>query len=185
NAARGALRRRRRRAAARGRRAGGAARALRALRGRLRVRPVAALRRGEALGADRLVAVAHLEVLDEVVEGRLLRLRLEQVADRVGRLGERLLGRRRDLRDLEDVVAELRLDRALELALLGAEDRRVEGLLLGPPRHARQLAALRLGGRVDRVLLHHVLEGRALLELGDCLIRIVDLLGEDDLAVAA
>src|SRR5207237_4933655 len=105
------------------------ARDLRALRGRLRVRPVAALRRGEALGADRLVAVALLEVLHEVVEGRLLRLRLEQVADRVGRLGERLLGRRRDLRDLEDVVAELRLDRALELALLRAVARRVDRIL--------------------------------------------------------
>ena len=71
------------------------------------------------------------------------------------RLGllERLLVGRRDLVDLEDVVAELRLDRAVSSPFFAREDRVVERLLLLALGDAGQLAALGLGGVVDRVLL--------------------------------
>ena len=77
---------------------------------------------------------------------------------------ERLLRRLGDLVDLEDVVAELRLDRAGELALGGREDGVVEGLLLLALGDRGELAALRLGGLVDRVLLGDGLPGVAALD---------------------
>ena len=73
--------------------------------------------------------------------------------------------------DLEDVVAERRLDRAEELALRGGEDGVVERLLLLALGDGRQLAALRLGLLVVRVLLGHGLEGLAALQ------RLLGLLG--------
>src|SRR3954451_23407132 len=118
---------------------------------RVLLRRVAALVDDVALRAVGHVLVALLEVLDEVVQRLLLRLRLEQVLDRRLDLIERLLLRRRDLRDAEDVVAELRLDRTGDHALLRAEDRGVEALLLLALGHARELAALRLRGVVRGV----------------------------------
>src|SRR5262249_61851125 len=83
-------------------------------RGRRRLRAVLAVRGLVALGALRLVLPALREVLHEGVERLLLALGLERLLDRVLGLGERLLRRRRDLGDLEDVVAVLGLDRARE-----------------------------------------------------------------------
>src|SRR5204862_2215453 len=111
---------------------------------RLRLRRVVAVLHHVALGAVGLVLVVLLEVAHEAVERLLLLLRLEDVLDRGGGLRERLLRGRVVLRDLEDVVAELRLDRALDLTGLRAEDRGVERLLLLALRHTLQLAALRL-----------------------------------------
>src|SRR3954470_17128861 len=122
-------------------------------RRRLLLRSVAAVRDQVGLRALRLVLVVLAELGDEVVQRLLLVLRLQEILDRLLGLPERLLRRRSDLRHLEDVVAELRLDRTDDRAFLGAEDRGVEGLLLLPLGHAGQLAALRLGGLVDRVLL--------------------------------
>src|SRR5204863_537422 len=93
------------------------------------------------------------ELRDEVVERLLLVLGLEQVADRLLDLHQRLLRGGRDGGDAEDVEAELRLDGTDGRALLGAEDRLVERLLLLALGDARELAALRLRGLVDRELL--------------------------------
>src|SRR3954447_7731965 len=73
------------------------------LGGRLGLRRVLALVDDVALGAVRLRLVVLLELGDEVVERLLLRLRLEQVLDRVVHLGQRLLLGRLHVRDLEDV----------------------------------------------------------------------------------
>src|SRR3954468_17245143 len=67
------------------------------LRVGLRLRRVLALRHDVALRAVRHVRVALLVVLDEVVQRRLLALRLEQALDRRLHLLERLLLRRVDL----------------------------------------------------------------------------------------
>ena len=56
----------------------------------------------------------------------------------------------RDLGDAEDVVARVGLDRAGDLALDGREDGRVERRVLLALGDAEQLAALVLGGGVDR-----------------------------------
>src|SRR4051812_5569131 len=120
---------------------------------RLLLRRVRAVRDQVVLGALRLVAVVLAELRDEGVERLLLVLRLEQVPDRLLGLRERLLRGWSLLRDLEDVVAELRLDGTGRDLLLCREDRVVEGLLLLPLGDARKLAALSLGGLVDRVLL--------------------------------
>src|SRR4051794_12627648 len=138
--------------------------AVQRLRRALGLRRVLALLDHEVLRAVRLLLVAVLEVLDEVVQGLLLVLRLQQVPDRLLDLGERLLLGRRHLRDLEDVVAELRLDGPLDLALRCGEDRRVEALLLLALRHVGQLAALCLGSVVGRVLLGHLLPRLTRLE---------------------
>src|SRR3712207_4264718 len=106
-----------------------------------------------ALAAVGLLLPALRVLLGERLEGLLLVLGLQRLADRLLGLLERLLGRRRDLGDLEDVEAELRLDRAAQLALLGAEHRLVELLLERALGLRRQLAALRLGGLVDREAL--------------------------------
>src|SRR3954447_8052406 len=135
------------------------------LRRALGLRRVLALLDYEVLRAVRLLLVAVLEVLDEVVQGLLLVLRLQQVPDRLLRLGQRLLLGRRHLRDLEDVVAELGLDRPLDLALRRAEDGRVEALFLLSLCDVRELAALRLRGVVGGVLLRNGLPRRAGIEL--------------------
>src|SRR3954471_1564348 len=120
---------------------------------RLRLRRVLALLDDVALGARRHVLRPLLPVLHEIVQRLLLLLGLEQVLDGRLHLRERLLLRRRDLRDAEDVEAELRLDRADHLVLRRAEDRCVEGLLLLALGDAGQPAALRLRRGVGRVLL--------------------------------
>ena len=156
-----------------------------ARRGRRRgLRRVLAVLRDEALAAVRLLLPALAEVLDVGVERLLLVLRGQQLLDRLLGLVARLLRGLGDLVDLEDVPAELRLDRALELALLRGEDRVVEGLLLLALGDGGQLAALRLGGVVDRVLLGHRLEGLAVLERLLGLVRLGLGLGQDDREVA-
>ena len=122
-------------------------------RRRLRLRRVLALVHDEALATVRLRLPLLAQLGVELVVGGLLVARLQLLADRRGRLLQRLLLGRRDLLDLEDVVAELDLDRAAELALVGREQRRVEVLLLRALGDAQQLAALALGGVVDRVAL--------------------------------
>src|SRR4051812_4153611 len=154
-------------------------------RRRLLLRSVAAVRDQVGLRALHLVLVVLAELGDEVVQRLLLVLRLQEILDRLLGLPERLLRRRSDLRHLEDVVAELRLDRTDDRAFLGAEDRGVEGLLLLPLGHAGQLAALRLGGLVDRVLLR---DGRPALAAVEGGLRGAGLgLGarQDDQQVAA
>src|SRR5918994_5764522 len=123
------------------------------------LRSVLALGHAVIVRAVGLVLVVLAEGLDELVERLLLALGAQQVLDRLLGLVERLLRGLRDLLDLEDVPAELGLDGTLELALLGLEDRRVEGLLLLSLRHGREQAGLGLRSLVDRVLLHHLLEG--------------------------
>src|SRR5215211_77164 len=140
--------------AARGAAGGGA-------RVRLLLGGVVALGHPEVVRAVRLVLVLLAEVLDEGVERLLLVLGLEEVADRVRGLLERLLRGRRDLRYLEDIEAELGLQGALQLVLLGTEDRLVERLLLLALGDVGELAALRLGGVVDRVPLGDRLEAVA------------------------
>src|SRR3954468_16528682 len=155
-----------------------------------RVRRRRGLRAVLALG--RLVAVAALgqalplvaELLREGFERLLLVLRGEQLLDRRRRLLERLLRGRGDLVDHEVVVAELRLHRALELTLLGAEDRVVERLLLLALGHRRQLAALVLGLRVDRVLLGDRLPRLAALERLERGRRLRLVLGQNDAHLA-
>src|SRR4051794_34480344 len=110
----------------RGRRRGAGGR-----RGRRRgLRGVLAVLGLVALLAVRLALPLLLEALDERVQRLLLLLGGEQLLDGGGGLLERLLRGRRHLVDLEDVVAELRLDGPDELALLGVEDGGVERLLL-------------------------------------------------------
>ena len=67
---------------------------------------------------DQPAPVDDLDV-EQALQGLLLALGGEELLDRRLGLLERLLRGLRDLLDLEDVVAELRLDRALQLALLG------------------------------------------------------------------
>src|SRR5438094_1049330 len=98
--------------------------------GVLGLRRVLAVLRDEVLAAVRLVLPLLAEVLDEAVKRLLLVLGGQQLLDRLLGLRQRLLRGRGDLLDLEDVVAELGLDRPVELALLGLEDRGVERLLL-------------------------------------------------------
>src|SRR4051812_41907299 len=149
-------------------------------RRRLLLRSVAAVRDQVGLRALRLVLVVLAELGDEVVQRLLLVLRLQEVLDRLLGLRERLLRGRGDAGDLEVVVAELGLDRTRQRALLGVEDRVVEGLLLLALGDAGQLAALRLRRLVDRVLLRH--RGKALTAreslLGGLCLRLV--LGQDD-----
>src|SRR4029077_2230963 len=90
-----------------------------------------------------LVAIAV--VVAELLQRVLLVLGGEDLLDRGLRLVERLLLALRDLGDVEHVPAELRLHRAGELALVGREDRLVEGRLLLALGHAGQRAALALG----------------------------------------
>ena len=79
---------------------------------RRRLRRVLAVLRHVALAALRLLLPLLAEVLDERVQRLLLVLRGQQLLDRRLGLLERLLRGLGDLVDLEDVVAELRLDRA-------------------------------------------------------------------------
>src|SRR4051812_5519157 len=151
---------------------------------RLRLRRVLALRDDVALGAGGHVLRALLPVLHEVVQRLLLLLRLEQVLDRRLHLRQRLLLRGRDLRDAEDVVAELRLDRAEHLVLRRAEDRGVESLLLLALGHSRQPAALRLRRRVGRVLLRDLRPRRARLDRLERGVGLRLLRREHDLQVA-
>ena len=151
---------------------------------RRRLRRVLAVLRREVVAAVGLVLPLLAEVLDERVQRLLLVLRREQLLDRRRRLLERLLRGLVDLVDLEDVVAELGLDRTLELALLGLEDRVVERLLLLALGDRRQLAALRLGGVVDRVLLGDLRERLAGLERRLGLLGLRLRLGQDDAQVA-
>src|SRR3954462_5619590 len=148
---------------------------------RLRLRRVLALLDDVALGARRHVLRPLLPVLHEIVQRLLLLLGLEQVLDRRLHLREGLLLRRRDLRDAEDVEAELRLDRADHLVLRRAEDRGVEGLLLLALRDARQAAALRLRGCVRRVLLRDLRPLSARLDRLERGVRLRLLGGEHDL----
>ena len=90
----------------------------------------------------------------------------------------------RDLGDAEDVVAGVGLDRAGDLALHGGEDGRVELRVLLALGDAEQLAALLLGGGVDRELLG---DGGPLLAALDRLLGLERLglaLGQDHLEVA-
>ena len=64
------------------------------------------------------------------------------------------------------MIAELRLHGTDDLALVGREDRLVEGLLLLALGDGGQLAALRLGGLFDRVLLGDGLPRLAAVERG-------------------
>src|SRR4051794_37866333 len=114
--------------------------------GRLGLRAVLAVGGLEALAAARLGLPALAVVLAELVERLALAVALQDLLDRRLGLRERLLLRLRDLRDLEDVVAELRLHRTGELALLRVEDGGVERLLLLALGHAGEQAALRLRG---------------------------------------
>src|SRR4051812_37934401 len=114
--------------------------------GRLGLRAVLAVGRREALAAGRLGLPALAVVLAELVERLALAVAREDLLDRGLRLLKRLLLGRGDLRHVEDVVAELRLDRADELALLRFEDRVVERLLLLALGDAGQPAALGLRG---------------------------------------
>src|SRR4051794_18353671 len=150
---------------------------------RLLLRRVVALVDDVVLRALRHLLVAVLEVLDEVVQRLLLRLRLEQVLDRRLDLLERLLLRRGDLRDAEDVVAELSLDRTRDHALLRAEDRGVEALLLLALGHAGELAALRLRGVVRGVLLGDLRPRGTRLDGLEGGVRLCLLGGEHDLEV--
>ena len=153
-------------------------------RRRRRLRRVLAVLRHVVLAALRLLLPLLAEVLDERVERLLLVLRRQHLLDRRLGLLERLLRGLGDLVDLEDVVAELRLDRAVDLALLGLEDRVVERLLLLALGDGGQLAALRLGGVVDRVLLGDRLERLAGLERRLGLVGLGLRLGQDDAQVA-
>src|SRR3954447_21629302 len=148
--------------------------------GVLRLRRVLAVLRDEAGAAVRLVLPLLAEVLDEAVERLLLVLRRQQLLDRLVGLLEGLLRGRRDLLDLEDVVAELRLDRPDELALLGLEDRLVERLLLLALGDGEQDPALALGGLVDGELLGHRLERSAARDLGAGLRGLGLVLGQDN-----
>src|SRR5215218_6631373 len=166
-----------------GRRRGGAGLDRAGARRRRRLRRVLAVLRGEVVTAVGLVLPALAEVLDERVERLLLVLRGQQLLDRRRGLGERLLRGLGDLVDLEDVVAELGLHGTLELPLLGLEDRLVERLLLLALGDGRQLAALRLGGVVDRVLLRDALERLPGLERGLRLLGLRLRLGQHDAEV--
>jgi hypothetical protein len=84
--------------------------------------------------------------------------------DRLRRLLQRLLALGGDLLDGEDVPAELGLDGAGQLALLGREDGLVERRLLLALGDGEQRAALVLGGLVDRELLGDRLPRLAALE---------------------
>ena len=149
-------------------------------RRRRRLRSVLALLGHVALAALGAVLPLLLEVRDELVERLLLVLRLQRLADRLLRLLLRLLRGLLDLLDLEHVVAELRLHRADDLAALGGEDTLVERLLERALGLRGQLAALRLGGLVDRVLLRDVLPRLAALERGLGLLGLRLALGEHD-----
>src|SRR5919204_99723 len=109
-----------------------------------------------SLRAARRLRVALLIVGHELVQRILLLLRADDVEDRVVRFLLGLLRGLRDRVDLEDVIAELGLDRSDDLALGSVEDRGVERLLLLALGHAREPAALRLRGLIDRVLLRHL-----------------------------
>src|SRR5215204_302409 len=137
-----------------------------------------------ALAALRLRLPLLAEVLDELVQRLLLILRGEHLLDRRLGLLERLLRRGVDLVDLEDVPAELGLDRTGDLALVGAEDRRVERLLLLALGDGGQLAALRLGRVVDGVLLGDGLELLPVLERRLGLLGLLLGLSQDDAQVA-
>ena len=135
-----------------------------ARRRRRGLRTLLALLDHVALAAVGLLLPALGVVLGELLQRLLLVLRLQRLPDRLLGLLERLLRRLRDLGDLEQVVAELGLDRAAQLALLGLEDGLVELLLERALGLRGQLAALRLGGLVDRVLLRDGLPALAALE---------------------
>src|SRR5215210_4588799 len=132
-----------------------------------------------ALAAVGLLLPALGVVLGERLQRLLLVLRLQRLPDGLLGLVERLLRRLIDLGDLEEVVAELGLDRSGQLALLGLEDGLVELLLERALGLRGQLAALGLGGLVDRVLLRHGLPRLTALE------RLLRGLGQDDQEIAA
>src|SRR3954452_17265373 len=138
---------------------------------RLRLRAVLAVGRLEALAAARLGLPALAVVLAELVERLALAVALQDLLDRRLGLRERLLLRLGDLRDLEDVVAELRLHRTGELALLRVEDRGVERLLLLALGDAGEQTALGLRCLVDRVLLRDALPRLAGLQRALGLLR--------------
>src|SRR4051794_1169673 len=152
---------------------------------RLRLRAVLAVGGREALAAARLAPPALAVVLAELVERLALGVALQDLLDRRLGLGERLLLGGRDLRDLEDVVAELRLHRAGQLALLRLEDRLVQRLLLLALGDVGEQAALRLRGLVDRVLLRDALPRLTGLQRALGLLRAGLLLGEHDPEAAA
>jgi hypothetical protein len=112
-------------------------------------------------------------------------LREQKLADALLRLLQALLACGGDARDLEHVEPALRLHRAGQLVLLGTKDRRVERLILLALRHAEQLAFLLLGSGVVGQVLHHVLEALAAFEAAQGLVRLVLVLGPDDLEVAS
>jgi hypothetical protein len=132
-----------------------------------------------------LLLVLLAEVLDERVERLALALLAEHVADRLLGLVEGLLRGLLDLRDLEDVVAELRLDRPLELTPLGREDGVAEVLVLLALGEVGELAALALGGLVDRHALGDGPEALAALELTLGLVGLRLGLGDHHVEVAA
>src|SRR4051812_36230669 len=144
---------------------------LRGGRGGVLLRAVLAVGRREALAAGGLFLPALAVVLAERVQRLALVLAGEDLLDRRLGLLERLLLGRGHLADLEDVVAELRLDRADELAAVGLEDRVVEGLLLLALGDAGELAALALRCLVDREALGDGAPGLAGVE------RLLGLLG--------
>src|SRR3954464_14777560 len=101
-------------------------------RRRSRLRAVLAVGCGVAALALGLRAPALAEVGHEGVERLLLVLRDERLLDRRLGVGHRLRLGLVDLRDPEDVVAELRLDGPHELVLRRRERGRVERLLQRP-----------------------------------------------------
>src|SRR3954471_9566707 len=100
-----------------------------------RRRAVAAVGRSVSLRALGLRPPAGREVAHEGVERRLLRLGDERVLDDRLDLCERLLARRLDPRDGEDVVPVMRTDRADQPVLDGGEDGLVELAVQRALRH--------------------------------------------------
>ena len=124
------------------------------------------VRRLEPGGVLDLVLVLLLDVRDPLVDRGVLRLGLELRADLVLDLGERGDRAGLDVRErLDQVVAELRLDRLRQLVGVEREGSLVErgdGLALGDG----ELAARVLRAGVDRVRLGECREVAAVDELG-------------------
>src|SRR3954454_16891683 len=152
-------------------------------RGRRGLRPVLAVGGLVAVRALRLLLPALREVLHEGVQRLLLVLGLERLLDRRLGLRERLLAGLGDIGHGEVVVAVLGLDRADELVLVGGEDRVVELLVERALGLGGQLAAGRLGGVVDRILLGDALPGLTGLEGGLGLLGLGLGLGQHDAQV--
>src|SRR3954454_2350492 len=152
-------------------------------RGRRGLRAVLAVGGLVAVRALRLFLPALREALHEGVQRLLLVLGLEGLLDgRLG-LGQRLLRGVGDAGDREDVVAVLRLDRALELVLGGREDGLVEVGVQRALGLGRKLAARRLRGVVDRVLLGDRGPRVARLQGGVGLVGVALALGQHDAQV--